>query len=185
MTVSDGSWTVTMEDMEDLLAHSSNMPDYGMVSSFYGLSPLIHLTGGIPWLFQPNFCDFQYYHLGFMVDYQYRVSNNVSLSKCIVRTTCPDPFSSDAGVAPPGHVCVTVMGQNRGSGIQHHIIPAMCLKPVIPTTKNQMCVIIKGPHLGELLIIKKCQKSSRKITANDGTEMSFNDVCLAFQLMLV
>ena len=146
---------------------------------------LIHVTGEIPWLFEPNFCNFQHYHLGFTVNYQYQAFNNVSLGKRIVRMTCPDLFSSDAGVAPPGHVCVTMMGHNRGSGIQHHIIPATCLAPVIPTAKNQLCVVIKGPHLGEILNIKKCQKNSRTITVDDGTELSFDNICLAFQVSLV
>ncbi|KAI6008626.1 hypothetical protein EDC04DRAFT_2610872 [Pisolithus marmoratus] len=136
--------------------------------------------GEIPWLFQANCCNFQHYQLGFTVNDQYRPYNNASLSKRIVRTRCPDPFRSDTGVAPPGHVCVTVTGHNRGSGIQHHVIPATCLKPANPTAKNQLCMVTKGPRSGEILSIKHCQKNARKVVAQDGAVMSFDEVCLAF-----
>ena len=106
------------------------------------------------------------------------------MAKHIVRTTCPDPFSCDAGVAPLGHVCVTVTGHNRGSAIQHHIIPASYLKPAHPSAKNQLCVVVKGACSGEVVNIKQCQKNARKIIAHNGTEMSFDDVCLAFQSTL-
>ena len=150
----------------------------------YLTSPLIRVTGEIAWLFQPNFNNFQHYHLGFIVNHQYRLYNNASMAKRIVRTTCPNPFSCVAGVAPPGHVCVTVTGHNRGSGIQHHIIPATYLKPTHPSAKNQVCVVVKGPCSGEVVSIKQCRKNARKIIAHDDTEMSFDDVCLAFQSTL-
>ncbi|KAI5996062.1 hypothetical protein EDC04DRAFT_2612938 [Pisolithus marmoratus] len=35
--------------------------------------------GGIPWLFQANYCNFQHYQLGFTVNDQYRPYNNASL----------------------------------------------------------------------------------------------------------
>ena len=142
------------------------------------------MTGEIAWLFQPNLRHFQHYHLGFTMSDQYRPYNNASMAKRIVQTTCPDLFSCDAGVAPPGHVCVTVTGHNRGSGIQHHIIPVTYLKSMHPSVKNQLCVVVKGPRMGEVVNIKQCQKNARKIVAHDGTEMSFDDVCLAFQSTL-
>ena len=150
----------------------------------YLTTPLIHVTGEIAWLFQPGFRNFQHYHLGFTVTDQYRLYNNTSMAKHIVRMTCPDPFSCDTGVASLGHVCVTVTGHNRGSRIRHHIISMSYLKPVHPSAKNQLCVVVKGPCLGEVVNIKQCRKNARKIIAHDGTEMSFNDVCLAFQSTL-
>ena len=140
-------------------------------------------TGEIPWLFQPNFYDCHRYHLGFTVSSEYKQYNNASLHRRIVRTTSPDPFYSDeAGVAPPGHVCVTVTGHNRGSGIQHHIIPAKYLRPANPIAKNQLCLVIKGTHASEIVVVKKCQKSIRMVVSvNDEAAFSFDDVCLVYQ----
>ena len=138
--------------------------------------------GEIPWLFQHNFYDSHRYQLGFTVSSEYKQYNNASLHRRIVRTTSPDPFSSDeAGIAPPGHVCVTVTGHNRGSGIQHHIIPATCLKPANPTAKNQVCLVIKGASAGEIVVVKKCQKSIRTIFSVEGAAFSFDDICLVYQ----
>ena len=141
--------------------------------------------GEIPWLFQTNFCDFHRYHLGFTVSSEYKQYSNASLHKRIVWTTCPDPFSSNAGVARPGDVCVTVTGHNRGSGIQHHIIPATHLKPANPTGKNQLCLVIKGARAGEVVVVKKCQKNTRTIVSHDEESISFDDVCLAYASSLL
>ena len=141
--------------------------------------------GEIPWLFQTNFCDFHHYHLGFTVSSEYKQYSNASLHKRIVRTMCPDPFSSNAGVALPGDVCVTVTGHNRGSGIQHHIISATYLKPANPTAKNQLCLVTKGACAGEVAVVKKCQKSTRTVVLHDGESISFDDVCLAYASSLL
>ena len=114
---------------------------------------------------------------------EYKQFNNASLHRRIVRTMSPDPFHSNvAGSAPLGHVCVTVTGHNRGSGIQHHIIPATCLRPTDPTAKNQLCLVIKGERAGEIIVVKKCQKSIRMVVSvNDEVAFSFDDVCLVYQ----
>ncbi|KAI6011223.1 hypothetical protein BKA83DRAFT_4502778 [Pisolithus microcarpus] len=158
---------------------SATTSDAWMVTA-EDLSPATHGYGDIPWLFQPNFCNFHRLHLGFTVNDQYQPYNNASLGKRIVRTRSPDPFRNDSGAVPHGHVCVTVTGHNRGSAIQTHVVPASCLKPANPAAKNQLCVVIKGPRLGEVLNIKHCQKNARKVITEDGTVMSFEDVCLAF-----
>ncbi|KIM55561.1 hypothetical protein SCLCIDRAFT_30272 [Scleroderma citrinum Foug A] len=61
----DGPWAVTAEDSS---TGSSRSPDYGEIA----------------WLFQPNFNNFQHYHLGFIVNHQYRPYNNASMAKHIV-----------------------------------------------------------------------------------------------------
>ncbi|KAI6131171.1 hypothetical protein EV401DRAFT_1884066 [Pisolithus croceorrhizus] len=157
-TVTSDAWRVTAED----------------------LTPTASVYGEIPWLFRPNFCDFTRLLLGFTINDHYWLYNNASIGKRIVRTRRSNPFSSDSGVVPLGHVCVTMTGHNRGSAVQTHIIPATCLRPANPSAKNQLCVVTEGPHLGEVLNIKHCQKNARKIVAQDGTVMSFEEVCLAF-----
>ena len=114
---------------------------------------------------------------------EHKQFNNASLHRRIVQMMSPDPFHSNvAGSAPLGHVCVTVTSHNRGSGIQHHIIPAMCLRPADPTAKNQLCLVIKGERVGEIIVVKKCQKSIRAIVSDhDGAVFSFGDVCLIYQ----
>lgn len=102
------------------------------------------------------------------------------MNERVVRTTCPDPFSCDAGIAPPGHACATRTGPHGGYEIQHHIIPAICLKPAHPAAKNQLCLVIKGPRSGEVLSLKQCKKNAGKIVAQDGIEMLFDEVCLTF-----
>ncbi|KAI6094984.1 hypothetical protein F5141DRAFT_1068815 [Pisolithus sp. B1] len=152
-TVTSDAWRVTAED----------------------LTPTASVYGEIPWLFQPNFCDFTRLLLGLTVNDHYRPYNNASIGKRIVRTRRSNPFSSDSGVVPLGHVCVTVTGHNRGSAVQTHVIPATCLRPANPSAKNQLCVVTEGPRLGEVLNIKHCQKNARKIVAQDGTVMSFEE----------
>ncbi|KAI6097970.1 hypothetical protein EDD16DRAFT_1527431 [Pisolithus croceorrhizus] len=157
-TVTSDAWRVTAED----------------------LTPTASVYGEIPWLFRPNFCDFTRLLLGFTINDHYRPYNNASIGKRIVQTRRSNLFSSNSGVVPLGHVCVTMTGHNRGSAVQTHIIPVTCLRPANPSVKNQLCVVTEGPRLGEVLNIKHCQKNARKIIAQDGTVMSFEEVCLAF-----
>ncbi|KAI6132495.1 hypothetical protein EDD16DRAFT_1514639 [Pisolithus croceorrhizus] len=149
-TVTSDAWRVTAED----------------------LTPTASVYGEIPWLFRPNFCDFTRLLLGFTSKRSLPgLYNNASIGKRIVRTRRSNPFSSDSGVVPLGH----------GLGSPNpHVIPATCLRPANPSAKNQLCVVTEGPHLGEVLNIKHCQKNARKIVAQDGTVMSFEEVCLAF-----
>ncbi|KAI6037169.1 hypothetical protein BKA83DRAFT_4120731 [Pisolithus microcarpus] len=106
---------------------SATTSDAWMVTA-EDLSPATHGYGDIPWLFQPNFCNFHRLHLGFTVNDQYQPYNNTSLGKCIVRTRSPDPFRNDSGAVPHGHV---------GLAIQTHVVLASCLKPANPAAKNQ------------------------------------------------
>ncbi|KAI6017923.1 hypothetical protein EDC04DRAFT_2607922 [Pisolithus marmoratus] len=75
----------------------------------------------------------------------------VSLGKRIVQTVCPDWFLGSNGPALPGCVCITVMGHNVGSGIQHLTIPAWYLTPANPTGNNQLCLLLKGSQAGRVL----------------------------------
>ncbi|KAI6124123.1 hypothetical protein EV401DRAFT_1886515 [Pisolithus croceorrhizus] len=121
------AWTITPADITQ-----TQTPDYG----------------DVPWLFEPNFCDFKSFHLGFNVSIGF---TQVSLGKCVVWTVCPNRFTGQNGSAPLGSICVTVTGHNAGSAIQHLTIPARYLKPANPTGKNQLCLILKGPQAGQVV----------------------------------
>jgi len=135
-------------------------------------------TGNVQWLFASNFCDFSSYHLGFNVSVEF---TQVSLGKRVVRTVCPDRFCGKDGIAPPGSVCVTVMGHNAGSGIQHLMIPARCLTPANPTGKNQLCLVLKGAQAGRIVRIAKCQRKIDQVVTEDGDKFPFSDICVAFE----
>ncbi|KAI6111070.1 hypothetical protein F5141DRAFT_1063453 [Pisolithus sp. B1] len=117
------AWTITPADITQ-----TQTPDYG----------------NVPWLFEPNFCDFKSFHLGFNVSVGF---TQVSLGKCVVRMVCPDRFT--------------------GSAIQHLTIPARYLMPANPTGKNQLCLILKGPQAGQVVHIKKCQRTSKSVVMED------------------
>ncbi|KAI6103218.1 hypothetical protein EDD16DRAFT_1525216 [Pisolithus croceorrhizus] len=137
------AWTITPADITQ-----TQTPDYG----------------DVPWLFEPNFCDFKSFHLGFNVSIGF---TQVSLGKCVVWTVCPNRFTGQNGSAPLGSICVTVTGHNAGSAIQHLTIPARYLKPANPTGKNQLCLILKGPQAGQVVHVKKCQRASKLVVTED------------------
>ncbi|KAI5994381.1 hypothetical protein EDD15DRAFT_2366460 [Pisolithus albus] len=134
--------------------------------------------GDVPWLFESDFCDFKSYHLGFNVSVSF---TQVSLGKRVVRMVCPDRFSGQNGVAPPGSVCVTVTGHNAGSAMRRLTIPARYLTPANPTAKNQLCLVLKGPQAGSIVRIKKCQRNSKSVVVEDDATISFSDICVAFE----
>ncbi|KAI6098115.1 hypothetical protein F5141DRAFT_1066944 [Pisolithus sp. B1] len=154
------AWTITPADITQM-----QTPDYG----------------DVPWLFEPNFCNFKSFHLGFNVSVGF---TQVSLGKRVVWTVCPDQFTGQNGSAPLGSICVTVTGHNAGSAIQHLTIPARYLKPVNPTGKNQLCLILKGPQAGQVVHVKKCQRASKSVVMEDGITIHFSDVCVAFKYNL-
>ncbi|KAI6009214.1 hypothetical protein EDC04DRAFT_2610651 [Pisolithus marmoratus] len=64
--------------------------------------------GCVPWLFDNNFCDYANWHVCLRVAMSY---NHGSLLKQVVLTMVPDHLSTvihGLGLAPPGHVSVTV-----------------------------------------------------------------------------
>ncbi|KAI6148025.1 hypothetical protein BKA82DRAFT_4015093 [Pisolithus tinctorius] len=62
--------------------------------------------GCVSWLFDNDFCNFSKWHVCLRVGLAY---NRGTLGKRVVHTTIPDRFFSEKhGVAPPGHVSVTV-----------------------------------------------------------------------------
>ncbi|KAI6095221.1 hypothetical protein EV401DRAFT_1896106 [Pisolithus croceorrhizus] len=128
------AWTITPADITQ-----TQTPDYG----------------NVPWLFEPDFCDFKSFHLGFNISIGF---TQVSLGKCVVQTN---------GSAPLGSICVTVTGHNAGLAIQHLTIPAQYLMPANPTGKNQLCLILKGPQAGQVVRIKKCQRASKSVVTED------------------
>ncbi|KAI6161927.1 hypothetical protein EDD17DRAFT_1508766, partial [Pisolithus thermaeus] len=134
------AWTITPADITQM-----QTPDYVTKVS----------TGDVPWLFEPDFCDFKSFHLGFNISVGF---TQVSLGKRVVRTN---------GSVPPGSICVTVTGHNAGSAIQHLTIPAWYLMPANPTGKNQLCLILKGPQAGQVVCIKKCQRASKLVVTED------------------
>lgn len=98
----------------------------------------------------------------------------------VARTTCPDRFCGGAGPAPEGSVSVTVPGHNRGSGLQHHNIPAGFLKPALPTGSGsgKYALILVGDHAGEIHPIMKYRR--KKEVQLDGFWYSCADICPAY-----
>ncbi|KAI5992982.1 hypothetical protein EDD15DRAFT_2196824 [Pisolithus albus] len=156
------AWSITPADIAQMQTPQMQTPDYG----------------DVPWLFQPDFCDFKSFHLGFNVSVGF---TQVSLGKRVVRTVCPDRFMGQNGPALPGSVCITVTGHNLGSAIQHLTIPARYLMPANPTGKNQLCLVLKGPQAGQVVHIKKCQRNSKSVVTEHGVTLNFSDVCVAFE----
>ncbi|KAI5987240.1 hypothetical protein EDD15DRAFT_2372686 [Pisolithus albus] len=150
------AWSITPADIAQMQTPQMQTPDYG----------------DVPWLFQPDFCDFKSFHLGFNVSIGF---TQVSLGKRVVRTVCPDRFMGQNGPALPGSVCVTVTGHNSGSAIQHLTIPARYLTPANPTGKNQLCLVLKGPQAGQVVHIKKCQRNSKSVVTEHGVTLNFSD----------
>ena len=130
------------------------------------------------WLFDSNFCNFSLYHLGFNVSIGFI---QVSLGKQVVWTVCPDRFCGRDGPAPSGSVCVMVTGHNSGSAIQHLQIPARYLTPTNPTRKNQLCLVLKGPQVGRIVRIQKCQRNSKVVVTQDNLTIPFLDICVVFK----
>ena len=94
---------------------------------------------------------------------------------------CPDRFCGRDGPAPSGSVCVTVTGHNLGSAIQHLQIPAHYLTPANPTGKNQLCLVLKGPQVGRIVCIQKCQRNSKVVVTQDNLTIPFSDICVTFE----
>ncbi|KAI6032345.1 hypothetical protein BKA83DRAFT_4122682 [Pisolithus microcarpus] len=135
--------------------------------------------GCVPWLFDNNFCDYAKWHVCLRVSLSY---NHGSLEKRVVRTTAPDRFSTVAqgcGLAPPGHVSVTVTSSTVSANVEHHFIPACDLTPANPTSAGQSCLILRGKLAGQIHRVKKCQskKAPKGVELEDGTKLPFGDVC--------
>ena len=135
-------------------------------------------VGNVPWLFQDNFCDFTSVHLGFNVSLQF---TQVSLGNRVVQTVCPDQFCSKDGYTPPGSVCVTVTGHNRGAGIQHLTIPGRYLTPANPSGKRHLCLVLKGAKAGNIVRIKECCRKATQVVTEEGQIFLFSDICAAFE----
>jgi len=134
--------------------------------------------GNVPWLFQDNFCDFTSVHLGFNVSLQF---TQASLGNRVVRTVCPDRFCGKDGRAPPGSVCVTVTGHNRGAGIQYLTIPGHYLTPANPSGKRQLCLVLKGAKAGNIVRIKECRRKTAQVVTEEGENFPFSDICATFE----
>ncbi|KIN95424.1 hypothetical protein M404DRAFT_34172 [Pisolithus tinctorius Marx 270] len=134
--------------------------------------------GCVSWLFDNNFCNFSKWHVCLRVGLAY---NCRTLGKRVVRTTILDRFFSEKhGVAPPGHVSVTVTSSTVSTIIEHHTILARDLSPANPTSTGQFCLILKGMLQGKIHHINKCQtkKSLKGVVLEDGTQLLLHDVCL-------
>jgi len=94
---------------------------------------------------------------------------------------CPNRFCGEDGPAPPGSVTVTVTGHNRGSGIQHLVIPSHFLTPASPAGKNHLCLVLKGAKAGRVVRIKECWKKSTQVVTEEGDVFPFSDICAAFE----
>lgn len=86
------------------------------------------------------------------------------------------------GPAPPGHVSVTVPGHNKGSGHEHHHIPAKFLTPALPSSggNKQLGLILVGERAGEIHPISKYRKKQREVEVA-GFWYPCKDVCPAYQ----
>ena len=104
----------------------------------------------------------------------------VTLGKHIIWTAHPDPFCGEDSPVPTGSICVTFTGHNLGSGIQHLKIPACFLTPANPTSKNQLCLVFKGPKVGTIVQIKECWKKTQNVVTDEG-DFLFSDVCAALE----
>ena len=135
-------------------------------------------VGNVPWLFQDNFCNFTSVHLGFNVSLQF---TQVSLGNCVVQTVCPDRFCGKDGCTPPGSVCVTVTGHNRGAGIQHLTIPGHYLTLANPSRKQHLCLVLKGAKAGNIVWIKECRRKAAQVVTEEGQIFPFSDICAVFE----
>lgn len=136
------------------------------------------LVGEVPWLFNDDFCTFSQFHLAFNVDLRFKGG---SFLNRVARTTCPDRFCGGAGLAPEGSVSVTVPGHNRGSGLQHHHVPAVFLKPALPTGsgKDKCALILVGDYAGQIHPITKYRRKKGEVEL-DGSWFSCKDICPAY-----
>ncbi|KAI6030077.1 hypothetical protein EDC04DRAFT_2605586 [Pisolithus marmoratus] len=135
--------------------------------------------GCVPWLFNNNFCDYANWHVCLRVGVSY---NCGSLLKRVVRTMVPDRFSTvvhGRGLAPPGHVSVTVTSSTVSANIEHHFIPARDLTPANPRSAGQYCLVLHGELAGQIHRVKKCQvkKDPKGVELEDGTKLLLGDVC--------
>ncbi|KAI6015602.1 hypothetical protein EDC04DRAFT_2608827 [Pisolithus marmoratus] len=135
--------------------------------------------GCVPWLFDNNFCDYANWHVCLRVAMSY---NHGSLLKQVVHTMVPDHFSMvihGLGLAPPGHVSVTVTSSTVGTNIEHHFIPVHDLTPANPRSAGQYCLILHGELTGQIHQVKKCQvkKDLKGVELEDSTKLPLRDVC--------
>ncbi|KAI6038183.1 hypothetical protein EDC04DRAFT_2604269 [Pisolithus marmoratus] len=126
--------------------------------------------GCVPWLFDNNFCDYANWRVCLRVAASY---NRGSLLKRVVHTTVPDRFSTvvhGLGLAPPGHVSVTVTSSTVSANIEHHFIPACDLTPANPRSAGQYCLVLHGELAGQIHRVKKCQvkKDPKGVELEDG-----------------
>ncbi|KAI6015960.1 hypothetical protein EDC04DRAFT_2608603 [Pisolithus marmoratus] len=113
----------------------------------------------VPWLFDNDFCDYVNWHVCLRVAVSY---NCGLLLKQVVHTTVPDCFSMvihGLGLAPPGHVSVTV-------------------------TSSTYCLVLHGKLAGQIHWVKKCQvkKDLKGVELEDGTKLPLGDVCQGVEI---
>ena len=188
----EGPWIITSDDIttppeglwspDDIpqpsISKVHDAPEYGMSFSLI-LSYFIEVgIGNVPWLFQDDFCDFASVHLGFNVSVQF---TQVSLGKHVIRTVCPNQFCGKDGLVPPGSVTIMVTGHNKGSGIQHLVIPSRFLTPASPAGKNHLCLVLKGAKAGRVMQIRECRRKTTQVVMEEGNIFSFSDICAAFK----
>ena len=72
-------------------------------------------------------------------------------------------------------------GHNKGSGIQHLMIPSNFLTPASPAGKNHLCLVLKGAKAGRVMWIRECQRKTTQVFTEEGNIFSFSDICAAFE----
>ena len=94
-------------------------------------------------------------------------------------TEIPSAFVSPAdGPVQPGNIAVWYTSRTKGAAMLHRQIPACCLAPVIPTSRNKQCVVLRGPRAGEVLTVSQAKKGSPVLKIEGGLEINASDVCL-------
>ncbi|KAI6013773.1 hypothetical protein EDC04DRAFT_2609237 [Pisolithus marmoratus] len=99
----------------------------------------------------------------------------------------PDHFSMvihGLGLAPPGHVSVTVTSSTVSANIKHHFIPAHDLTPANLRSAGQYCLVLHGMLAGQIHWVKKCQvkKDLKRVELEDGTKLPLEDVCQGVEI---
>ena len=75
-----------------------------------------------------------------------------------------------------------VTGHNKGSGIQHLMIPGHFLTPANPARKDHLCLVLKGAKAGRVVWIRECRKKTAQVVTEEGNIYPFSDICAAFEM---
>ncbi|KAG2114669.1 uncharacterized protein F5147DRAFT_649832 [Suillus discolor] len=108
----------------------------------------------LPWLMLKEFSSkLLTYHVLLKVSSNFLCGR---LYKRFVSTAYPDPFCSENGPMPEGHVIAFCTFNGACAAIEHYHIPASNLSPAHPCKKKQQCLILGRAHHGALGTVVNC-----------------------------